>query len=618
MSKAIARPGRALRFIPKALAAYFRGGRGELKRLMLPLLVQSRPPSREYKNWCRAYDSLEASDRLAIKRRIDGFGLRPTMSVVMPVFNPVPRLLAEAIESVEGQLYQDWELCIADDASDDPRIRSLLEAAMVREPRIRVRFRSENGHISKASNSALELATGEFVAFMDHDDLLSAHALYMVVEEINAHPGVAIIYSDEDKVDMRGKRSDPHFKPGWSPELLRSQNYMNHLLVVRADRVRAVGGFRAGYEGSQDHDLLLRLTESADPELIRHVPFVLYHWRTAPGSAATTVDAKGYAASAAIRALEDHVQRQEEAAQVTVLEGGGYRLRYELPDPAPRVSVIVPTRDRVGLLRGCVESLLSRTSYPNFELILVDNDSELPETHAFFEEASADPRVRVLSVPGAFNFSLLNNRAASLSSGDLLCLLNNDIEVTDGDWLSEMVTQVTRDGVGAVGAKLLYPDGLIQHAGVVLGLGGLAGHAFKHMPRDVSVQRLRPQLVANYSACTAACLLVRRTVFEAVGGLNERDLAVAFNDIDLCLAIRSAGWRIVYTPFAELLHLESATRGAEDTVAKKARFAKECAFMKRKWGPLLEQDPYYNLNLSLDSEDFSLAASPRVKRPWKR
>jgi len=567
-----------------------------------------------YAAWVEKFDTLHRSDRAAIAAHVATLGSRPRISVLMPVYDTAERWLRRAIESVREQLYPDWELCIADDASTLAHVRRILEKAASSDPRIKVAFREHNGHIAAASNSALQLATGEYVALLDHDDELVPHALYVMAQEIAANPDADVLYSDEDKIDEYDDRYDPYFKPDWNPDLLNSQNYLGHLSCIRTSLVRQVGGFRTGYEGSQDYDLLLRATARASPVRIRHVPHVLYHWRSIPGSTAAATVNKRYAVEAALKALRDR------HPGCTVSEGAfptTYRVAYPLPSEPPLVSLIVPTRDALALLEQAVRSIKQKTTYPRFEIVVVDNQSTDPQTLRYLHDLEFTGQARVLRYEAPFNFSAMNNFAVRSARGELIGLINNDIEVIDPEWLTELVSQAVRPDIGVVGCKLLYPDETIQHAGIILGLFGVAGHVFKQLPRDAPGYFSRAQLVQDVSACTAACVVVRKSVFEEVGGFNENDLRIAFNDVDLCMKIASAGYRNLYTPHAVLYHHESASRGYEDTAEKQERFRSEVDFMKRKWGIALQQDPAYNPNLSLESLQMDLALPPRARKPWK-
>jgi GT2 family glycosyltransferase len=532
--------------------------------------------------------------------------LRPRFSVIMPVYNAPESFLREAIESVIDQVYPDWELCIADDASPNASVRAVLEEYASKDARIKVSFRETNGHIAAASNSALELATGDFIVLLDHDDLLSADALYENAIVVNRRPEVDVIYSDEDKVDEVGRRSDPYFKPDWAPDTLLARNYISHLGVYRRDLIQAIGGFRVGFEGSQDYDLVLRATEQTDR--IAHIPRVLYHWRIHSQSSAGTRDQKNYALDAATRALTEALERRGEPARVIHDEVrlGLYTVRYEITKPG-KVSIIVPTRDHGDDVDRCFRSLFERSTYHDFEIILLDNGSADPESLRVFGKwlALEPERVKLVEHNVPFNFSEINNFAVSRSSGEYLLFLNNDTEIITEDWLEAMIEQAQRPSIGAVGAKLLYADKTVQHAGVIIGLGGVAGHSHKYFPADDPGYFYTLQTVNNFSAVTAACLMVRRDVFEQVGGFDE-GLAIAFNDVDLCLRIRDAGYRNIYLPHVNLYHHESKSRGAENTPEKMARFLGEQQVMRERWKTDSLPDPYYNINLVRDTENYEI------------
>ncbi len=485
---------------------------------------------------------------------------------------------------------------------------------------MKVVFRPKNGHIVEASNSALELATGEFIALMDHDDLLPEQALYEVAVDIEAHPDVDFIYSDEGQIDGDGRRIGAYFKPDWNHELLLAQNVASHLGVYRKSLVDRLGGFRPGFEGSQDHDLVLRVAAFSAPERIRHIPAVLYHWRRDTGT--FSENWLDQCTDAARRAVADHLRTSEPPvmqAEVLPAPLAPYhiRVRYPLPDPAPLVSIIIPTRDQARLLARCAEGLMHGTDYDPVELIIVDHDSNEPAAIALLEELRSDSRVRILPFTGPFNYSAINNMAVSESKGDIVVLMNNDVEVISADWLREMVSQAMRPDVGAVGAKLLYPDGTIQHAGLALGAAGVAHSFHAGAPADATGYFGQLALQRYVSAITAACMALRRQVFLDVGGFDEANLPVAFNDVDLCLRIRERGYQIVWTPYAELYHRESASRGSDEDSARAARFKEEIAYMQRAWAAQLAADPFYNPNFLLARADFNLAFPPRRKKPWK-
>lgn len=579
----------------------------------LPVIGSAQPNYNDYSEWVRRYDTLTDQDREKIKTRISQLHKTPLISVVMPVYNPPLNMLEDAIRSVQGQLYPHWELCIADDASTDAGVRKLLQYYADNDSRIKVVFRDKNGHISASSNSALKLVSGEYVALLDNDDLLREHALFWVADAIVANPDAGLIYSDEDKIDQSGRRYNPYFKPDWNPDLFLSHNMICHLGAYRADLVRKLGSFREGYEGAQDYDLALRCTERLAPHQIVHIPRVLYHWRSHPGSTAQAGSEKNYARLAGERALNDHFSRTQVSAKAALLDFGSYRVRYATPTPAPLVSLIIPTRNSLSLIKQCIESIFAKTIYKNYEILVVDNNSDDPDTLDYFASLAEDNRIRILRDEGPFNYAALNNAAVQQARGEYLGLINNDITVISPEWLDEMISLAIQPGVGAVGARLWYPNDTLQHGGVITGLGGIAGHSHKHLKRGAPGFFYRAQLIQTLSVVTAACLVVKKSIFQEVGGLDEVNLKVAFNDVDFCLHVREAGYRNVWTPYAELYHHESATRGYNDTPEKQSRFRDEVLYIQKRWGNLLLNDPAYNPNLTLDREDFSYAWPPRIK-----
>jgi GT2 family glycosyltransferase len=567
-----------------------------------------------YTRWVKNYATLSSRMRKRIRSKIDQMQSPPTIAVVMPTYNADHDWLLAAIDSVRNQLYPHWHLCIADDASTDPTVISLLKTAQQQDERIEVVFREQNGHIAAATNSALERVKADWVGFLDHDDLLAEHALYEVAKVVNTHPDVALIYSDEDKIDANQRRCDPYFKSDWNYPLFLSHNLITHLAVYRKSIIDRIGGLRAGFDGAQDYDLALRFIEQIRPTQIFHIPKVLYHWRVHAQSTAGGNEAKPYAMVAGERALNEHFARCGTDAVVERLEFG-YRPRFGLPTPLPKVSIIIPTRNAHRLVEQCLSSIYARTSYENFEVILVDNGSDDPAAITAFSAACERyPSLRCLRDDGPFNFARLCNAGVAEAQGDVVCLLNNDIEVDSPNWLEELVSVACQPTVGAVGGKLLYPDGKIQHAGVVLGIGGWAGHAHKGFPDEHPGYVGRAALLSAFSAVTGACMVLLRERFEAVGGFDEVAFGVACNDVDLCLRLNAKGWRSVYVPWAVLYHHESATRGYEDTPEKKARFQAEVARIWERWGSTMGDDPAYNPNLGLAFEDFSLAWPPRERR----
>lgn len=566
-----------------------------------------------YAAWVKEFDTIGAPERIVLHRDLRALRRHPLISIVMPVYNPHLGHLSSAIDSVRAQIYENWELCIADDASTDASVAHTLKQYATDDSRIKITFRERNGHIAACSNSALELATGEWVALLDQDDLLSEHALAFVAATIEEHPQAGLIYSDEDKIEQTGVRCCPFFKSDWNPELLLGQNYVSHFGIYRRALLVEIGGFREGYEGSQDYDLALRCSEKLHPAQIRHIPRVLYHWRMVEGSAAAAAEAKPYAPEAARRAITDHLQRKDiDAAVVPCPENREWhRVIYHLRSPLPLVSIIIPTRDQVALLQRCLTSIREKTDYAPIEIVIVDNGSTKPETHAFLHDLALDPRIQIVTDNAEFNFSRLINDGVRIARGEILAFVNDDIETDKSDWLREMVSHAIRPEVGAVGARLWYPDGRLQHAGVVLGLHGVARHAFQRfLPQPVALMNRTFILSQNYSAVTAACMVLRKTGFDDVGGFDE-NLPNNFNDVDFCLRLRERGWQIVWTPYADLIHQESASRGRHSDSEERARLLHDMAYLQEKWGEQLRNDPFYSPNLS-DSDAFALAWPPRI------
>ncbi|WP_188009154.1 glycosyltransferase family 2 protein [Grimontia hollisae] len=524
-------------------------------------------------------------------------------SIIIPTFKPDLTTFKSMFDSVMGQTYQHWQLIIVDDASNCQALSDLL-ITLNDNPKINIVTQRKNGHISKASNIGLELANGDYLLLLDQDDIIHPDALKCVAYYLGQNPNARVLYSDEDKIDAKGNHHTPHFKPAFNPDLLYSHNYISHLGVYQRELVEKVGGFREGYEGSQDYDLLLRCLEHCKPEEVVHIPYVLYHWRAVPGSTAFAESEKGYAQDAGLRALQDHLGPKGVSVELGKLPNT-YRARWPIPAKAPLVSIIIPTRNGKALVERCVTSLYEKNDYPHFEVLLVDNQSDCSKSKALFKQLELAGKVRLLTFDAPFNYSSINNMAAKHAKGDVLLLLNNDVEAINPDWLREMISHAIRPDIGCVGAKLYYPDGRLQHAGVITGLGGVAGHSHKYFPGDHPGYFKRLQIIQNLSAVTGACLAVRKSVFEQVGGLNEQDLAIAFNDVDFCLRVRDAGYRNLWTPYSMLIHHESVSRGAENSPEKIARFQREITYMKQKWGDSLLNDPNYSQWLTLDREDFS-------------
>lgn len=545
----------------------------------------SFPP--EYWHWLHLHSMQRSAtgEGDALRLPTDG----PLVSVVVPVYRPALWYFRECVQSVVAQTYQNWELCLCDDASGDAELTSTMAELAAMDDRIKVTTHHENGGISRATNTALTMAKGELVALLDHDDLLEPEALAEVAAAFMADDDVDVVYTDDDKYDEADRPFQPHFKPDWSPDLLLSYPYLGHLTVIRHDLVRRIGGFRPEFDGSQDFDIMLRATEHA--RRIVHVPRVLYHWRVVAGSAAGDPDAKPWAHDASRRALADAVVRRGIDGEV---DGGpflgAYHVRRRIQG-SPSVSIVIPFRDQASLTAACLRSLEQAPGYDIGEVVLIDNGSTEPETRALRAWLATRPATRVIDYPGPFNWAAINNEAARTCDTDMLLFLNNDIEARSEGWLHALVELGQRNDVGAVGARLLYPDGSVQHAGVVLGMGGIAGHVFAGLPAGHLGYAGWDRVVREYSAVTAACMLVRRDVFTELDGFDER-FAVGFNDVDFCLRLGRAGYRVLYTPHAELTHFESVSRGLSG-------FYRDYQHFLGRWADALRAgDPYYNPNLS--------------------
>lgn len=534
---------------------------GHFQRLVRGVPATARPVQRgSYADWVARYDS-PGSGAPQDSRRAEIMVAWPTRPRFL-VLTSSAASLQEATRSLAAQSYKEWT----------------LQAGPPTAP-----------------------VDADWIVWLEPGCTLSAHALFAIAKEVVAHPGARMLYADTDVIDAAGQRCDPCFKPDWNPDLFLSRNLFSPMGVVQASLFEEAGGLNAAADGAQGFDLALRCVEHVQPDQIRHIPRILSH-SNAPPAAPGAADEQ---------ALDHHFQRTGTAATAEATPHG-LRVHYALPEAPPFVSLVIPTRNGVNLVRQCIESIVLETAYPNYEILLVDNGSDDPEALAYFAALDAQPGITVIRDDRPFNYSALNNAAVARARGELVGLLNNDIEVISRDWLHEMVSLALQPGVGAVGAKLLYPDMTIQHGGVVLGIGGMAGHAHKHLPSTVAGHGGRAQLVQNFSAVTAACLVVRKSLYEQVGGLDEAQLGVAYNDVDFCLRLRQAGYRNVWTPYAELLHHESASRGLEVAAESRDRLARESAFMQSRWAGLIAHDPAYNPNLTLDTEDFDLAWPPRT------
>ncbi|MCX7912993.1 MAG: glycosyltransferase family 2 protein [Thermodesulfovibrionales bacterium] len=572
-------------------------------------VIDSLRYTTNYQLWIEKYE--KPFIEKIIKKAKDGQSLiyKPKISLLMTIGDISPSFLKKTINSVTNQIYPNWELCIAYNTSLERAIGILLDEFKSEFPeKIKVTFREKKDEsICEANNAALALATGEYIALLNNLDELTPHALYLVVETLNDNPNLKIIYSDEDKIDELSFRSNPHFKPDWSPDLLLSFNYVSNLLVIKKEIFDKIGGFRIGTEGSQNYDIVLRASLHCKDSEIFHIPHVLYHSKVIENSPPLIY--KDCKEESAIKVIEDYLF-EKGVRDFTVTKGkyiNTYKVSYLNSTKLPLVSVIVPTKDKSDLLEKCIKSIIRKTNYPSYEIIIVNHDSELERTYKLFNEiCSISDKIRVLKFSGEFNFSLINNFAVHHAKGDLFLFLNNDTEVINREWMSEMANHAVREEIGCVGAKLYYPDGTIQHGGVILGVGGVAGHSHRYKDGKDGGYFGRLSVVQNLSAVTAACMMVKKKIFYEVGGFDAKNLKIAYNDIDFCLKVRERGYRNLWTPYAELYHYESKSRGSDNAPENIERYKKEIEFMKKKWGELLLKDPYYNPNLTLEKEDFSV------------
>jgi GT2 family glycosyltransferase len=560
-------------------------------------LKQTFFKDRLYSEWINSYE------KNTIDNTCDNIVSGTLFSIIVPVFNTNVRYLNEMFESVLKQTYCHWELCIADGNSNQ-EVRSLLLSWKDKEPRVLITLLDRNLGIAENSNVALTLATGDFVVFLDHDDVLAPHALCELAKAVAQYPEVDFIYSDEDKLSEDSKRRfHPHFKPDWSPDTFRSYNYICHLTAIKNSLLERIGFFREGFEGSQDYDLFLRATESAAG--IVHIPEILYHWRATNTSTSINPSSKSFRCESGKKALAEHLSRIGIKGQVSIgATVNTYRISYQ--NLNAKVSIIIPNKNHFDDLSRCINSILKRSTYTSYEIIVIDNGSTQTELLDYYNVLLSEPNIRIVSWKAEFNYSSINNYGASIANGDYLLFLNNDTLVINDDWIERMLEHAGRSTVGAVGAKLYYGDGSIQHAGIIVGINGTAGHAHRYFPMGSTGYMERLKIIQNVSAVTGACMLIRTSIFNQVGGFDEA-YQVALGDIDLCMKIRSCGYLIVWTPYAELYHYESRSRGKEDTTEKKQRLCKESKLFHCRWSDIFKTgDPYYNKNLTLQKEDFSL------------
>lgn len=573
------------------------------KEFRIRLAERMEPEEVPYGPWYEDYRVKPEELKQQKKRR---WKQEICFSIAVPVYRTPETFLRQMIESVTGQSYGNWELCIANGSPDDKKVRTVLEEYAGRDPRIRVK-NLENQGIAGNSNAALAMAKGDYVGFLDHDDLLAPNALYEAAAYLEKYPQTDMLYTDEDKVtEDLSAHFQPHLKPDFNLDLLRSNNYICHFLIVKRTLALRAGEFRQEYEGAQDYDFVLRCADQACR--IGHVPEILYHWRTSRSSTADNPASKMYAYDAGKRAIEAHLQRRGEKGEVSLKKDlGFYRVVYPVKKQE-RISVVIPSKDQWETLKACLDSIREKTTYPDYEIIVVENNSREPETFEYYKTIDGRDNIRVITWDKPFNYSAINNFGIRHASGQYVICLNNDIQVITGGWMEELLGVCQREEVGVVGAKLYYPDDTIQHAGIVVGIGGIAGSLFVGMKRERSGYLHKASLMQDLSAVTAACMMVKKKAFEEAGGFEEK-LAVAFNDVDLCLKIREKGYLVVYDPYVEMYHYESKTRGREDTKEKVRRFQGEIEYMRTRWiGILKEGDPCYNKNLSLSKWNYSLKA----------
>ena len=566
--------------------------------------IQGIDDDYDYAEW---WNLTKPSEEELEAQKKETFEYMPKFSIVIPVYKTPEKFLKEMLDSIVEQTYANWELCIADGSPAGESVENVLKKYAEKDSRIRYKVLGENLGISGNTNAALEMAEGDFVVLADHDDRLTPNALFECAKKLNENENCDVLYSDEDKLDMDGDELfDPHFKPDFNPDLLTSVNYICHLFVVKKELLDKVGGFRAEYDGAQDYDFIFRCTEQAKE--IVHIPQVLYHWRCHQDSTASNPESKMYAFEAGSRAIMAHYERMGIPAERVEkgVDYGIYHTTFKIKGE-PLISIIIPNKDHSKDLDVCVRSILEKSTYRNLEFIIVENNSTEPETFAYYKKMEEKhPSFHVVTWKEGFNYSAINNFGASFAKGEYLLLLNNDTELLEPDSIREMLGFCQREEVGIAGARLLYADDTIQHAGVVIGFGGIAGHTFIGLHKAENSYFHRAMCAQDYSAVTAACLMTKKSVFEAVGGLST-ELAVAFNDIDYCMKVRALGKLVVYAPYATLYHYESKSRGLEDTPEKVARFNREVAIFIKKWPDIIKNgDPYYNPNLTLRKSNFAL------------
>ena len=572
------------------------------KEFMVRLSERMEPEQVPYGPW---YEKYRIGEEALEKQRRKKWSHPVTISIAVPAYRTPEMFLRQLIESVQAQSYPFWELCIANGSPDDETMKRVIGEYIESDSRVRLQNLADNQGIAGNSNAALSMATGDYVGLLDHDDLLAPNALYEVASYLQTHPGTGMVYTDEDKVtEDLTEHFQPHLKPDFNLDLLRSNNYICHFLVVKRAVALEAGGFRSDYDGAQDYDFIFRCADLAGQ--VGHVPEILYHWRVHKASTADNPVSKMYAYEAGKRAIEDHLKRYHTPGDVALKKDlGFYRVTYPVREQA-LISIVIPNKDQKETLEKCLHSIYTRSTYSNYEIIIVENNSTTDEIFDYYRAIDGCNHTRVIRWEREFNYSAINNFGILHAKGDYIICLNNDIEVITPGWMEELLGTCQRPEVGIVGSRLYYPDNTIQHAGIVVGIGGVAGSLFVGMKRERSGYLHKAALMQDLSAVTAACMMVRRDAFEAAGGFTET-LAVAFNDVDFCLKVRQAGFLVVYDPYVEMYHDESKTRGTENTKEKVRRFQSEIEYMRSHWTDILRHgDPYYNKNLSLSKWDYSL------------
>ena len=571
----------------------------EMKRYMI--MGTAAEPEEFYQIWI---NKNEPNEEELEKQKNTKFDINPKISIIIPMYNTPEKFFEELIDGLIEQTYPNWELCLADGS---PEKNEKLEKIYKKDERIKYKFIGENKGISGNTNTALELATGDYIALLDHDDLLPKFSLYEIVKCINKNPDVDFIYTDEDKFEeLGGKRYDPYFKSDFAPDTLRANNFICHFSIFKKELMNELGGFRSEFDGAQDYDIILRMSEKA--KKIIHIPKILYHWRVhALSTAKSGGTAKPYAYEAGIKAVQAHIDRiglKGEVVSGNTL--GTYKVNYEIKGN-PKVSIIIPNKDYVSTLKVCLKSIAKLTTYENYEIIVVENNSEEQKTFDYYDEINGKDKIKVVKYPEkGFNYSKIINYGVANSDGEYIIQLNNDTELITSNWIEEMLGFAQREDVGAVGAELFYPDKSIQHAGIIIGIGGVAGHVFRNIPHGMHGYFSKDAMIQNMSAVTAACMMAPRKMYEAVGNMDEK-FEVAFNDVDFCLKIREQGKLIVYNPYVQFIHYESKSRGFEDTLEKQKRFQGEIERFQKRWKKILKDgDPYYNINLRLDNDQCAI------------